>query len=77
MNSDKKLQRKPISYFRTFLIGVTLGAVFGLVTAPIWGGLPPYRTGISAGFWGLIGGASGLIIGVVYRLMIDADDYEN
>jgi hypothetical protein len=77
MNSDKKLQRNPVSLFRTFLFGVTLGAMFGLVTAPIWGGLPPYRRGISAGLWGLIGGASGLVIGVMIRLIKDENDYEN
>jgi len=67
VNTEQKRQTSTSWGFKTFLAGVTIGVVFGLVLFQIWG-RGPHAT-IWAGFWGLVGGALAPTIVVVYRFI--------
>jgi hypothetical protein len=67
MSDDHNPRRKRDLILKTFLGGVAIGVIFGLLTTSLWGGIGPYQAQISAGFWGLLGGLVGMGIGFVYR----------
>jgi hypothetical protein len=68
MSTNQESEVKRRSSFNGFLMGVGIGALFGLLTHEAWGFHGPYRAQIGVGFWGLVGGILGLLIGAVRHL---------
>ncbi len=54
---------------RGFFAGTAIGVVFGLVTYSFWDLIGPFQVQISAGFWGLLFGVVGLIIGLIVEVV--------
>jgi hypothetical protein len=69
MSDDNTPQRGRSWIFIGFLVGVAVGATFGLLAASAWGEIGPYQSQISVGFWGILGGIFGSMFGLVYGKM--------
>lgn len=68
MSGDQTPQARRGWTYRGFLIGVAIGAVVGLLTVDMWDGKGgPTQAPTSVGFWGLLGGAVGSLVGVALQ----------
>jgi hypothetical protein len=68
MATDRQQRARQDWCFKGFLVGAAVGVLFGLLTTEAWA-FGPFRAQISAGFWGLIGGILGLVIGIAHRFI--------